>query len=200
MEELEIMRAELASIKQKLDTQQIINKELMRKIMRKNASWLNKLVVGEFILLPFVYLMIAAICAGFGVSQWIATIFLVLAVFDTIADWYTIRIPAPMFGEATIMELKKFLVKQKKWQIIQLCISVPLTILWVIAFIMAIFYSKPDIFSFAEPLPEEMKIVPVVGGVIGGIVGLIIVCVIYIKIRSTNNKLLEDIADLEKED
>lgn len=200
MEELEIMRAELASIKQKLDTQQIINKDLMRKIMRKNASWLNKLVVVEFIALPFVYLMIAGICAVFGVSQWIATIFLVFAIIDTIADWYTIRIPAPMFGEATILDLKRFLAKQKKWQIIQLCLSVPLTIIWVIAFIMAIFSSKPDIFSFAEPLPEEMKMASVIGGVIGGIIGAIVVCVIYLKIRSTNKKLLEDISDLEKED
>ena len=55
MEELEIMRMQLDALKQQLDTQEIINRDLLRKIMRRKASWLNRLVNFETIALPRTY-------------------------------------------------------------------------------------------------------------------------------------------------
>ena len=72
MEDLEIMRQQLAELKRRLDTQQIVNKGLLRKLMRRKASWLNRLVIVEIASLPFIYLIFAVTCYAAGISQWFA--------------------------------------------------------------------------------------------------------------------------------
>ena len=54
MEELEIMGRQLEAMKQSLDTQQIINKKLLCKLIRKRSSWLNSFVISEKIALTLV--------------------------------------------------------------------------------------------------------------------------------------------------
>ena len=93
MEELEIMRRQMAEMKERLDSQQIVNHTLLRKIMRHKASWLNKLVICEIIAIPITYLIFAAFSAFVHVSQWYALLYLILASADTYMDWYTVRIP-----------------------------------------------------------------------------------------------------------
>ncbi|MDE6341030.1 MAG: hypothetical protein K2K93_01810, partial [Muribaculaceae bacterium] len=98
MEELEIMRRQLASMKEQLRSQHIVNESLMRKVMKGKASWMNTLVKAEIICVPITWILLAAICAFYGISQWYASLFLIMSVIDTYIDWYTVRIgPAPVW-------------------------------------------------------------------------------------------------------
>ena len=196
MEEIEIMRQQLAAMKRQLDTQQIVNRELLRKVMRGKASWLNKFVNIEIITLPVVYLLFVIISAAYGISQWYAFAFLILSALDTVFDWRTVRIPTDMFGSASILELKKFLLRQKRERYIQICVGIPLCIMWIIAFFTAM-VRKVDMTS--DDLEQAVRAGGLFGGIIGGMVGVVVVIVLYRKIQRTNDTLLRDIHDIESE-
>ncbi|MDE6768480.1 MAG: hypothetical protein K2J78_02005, partial [Muribaculaceae bacterium] len=130
-------------------------------------------------------------------SQWYAFIFLILSVHDTDLDWHTVRIPPGMFGTASILELKRFLLRQKRARMVQVCIGLPLAIIWVIAFFSAM-RANTDL-GISGDATQAAKIGGLFCGVIGGVIGGIVVLVLYRKMQRTNDTLLSDIYDLESE-
>ncbi len=148
MEELEIMGRQLEAMKQSLDTQQIINKKLLCKLI-------------------------------------------LFAAIDTAIDWRTVRIPGRMFGTASILELKRRIIRQKKERSVQICVSLPLTVIWMLAFI------------HADRAASASCTFSLSGNLIGTIVGVgasaVLVVFIYRKIQRTNDSLLTDISSFEEE-
>lgn len=196
MDELEIMRQQLLVMKQRLDTQQIINSELMRRVMRSKASWLNKFVITEIILLPFLFLFILGFCDGAEISTWYAYAYLVLAGIDVVLDYKTVRIAPKKFGESSILELKKYLLKQKHQRFVQTLVATPLAIAWMVLFILDL-YGSP-LFGSTNGGDEKSMLFPaLITGFIGITLGVIIIIVLYKKIQSTNDELLRDIQNLE---
>ncbi len=191
MDELEIMRHQLAAMKSRLDSQQIINRELMRKVMRSKASWLNRFVNVEIITVPIVYLLLVIICVGYGISQWFAGVFLLMGAIDAALDWRTVRIPPRMFGTASIIYLRKYLIRQKKERMIQTCIMFPLTLIWLVAFLSAMLAGTD--MSLAGDILVAARQGGIIGGVIGGLIGLVMVVVIFRKMQRTNDTLLSDL-------
>ncbi len=196
MEEIEIMRQQLVVLKKQLDTQQIVNKELLRKVMRSKASWLNRYVNFEIITFPLVYLLFVIISAVYGISQWYAFIFFIIGGLDTALDWRTVRIPSDLFGSASILELKKFLLRQKRERHIQIFVTGPLCVLWVIAFLTAM---MRNIDMTSSELEQVARTGGLAGGIIGGIIGVVVMLVLYRKMQRTNDTLLRDIRELEEE-
>lgn len=196
MEEIEIMRQQLVTLKKQLDTQQIVNKELLRKVMRSKASWLNRYVNFEIITFPLVYLFFVIISAVYGISQWYAFIFFIIGGLDTALDWRTVRIPSDLFGSASILELKKFLLRQKRERHIQMFVTAPLCVLWIIAFLTAM---MKNIDVPSSELEQVVRTGGVAGGIIGGIIGVVVMLILYRKMQRTNDTLLRDIRELEKE-
>lgn len=188
MDELDILKEEMAALKRNLDKEQIVNDRLMRTVMRQRASWLNKFVTVEFCLLPFTYLLFAGICAFFKISQWYAVTFLILAVIDAVVDLRTFRISPKIFSTCTMLEVRKLLVKQKKERFIQTCVSLPLAIIWIILLLYAISRAS-------DPMATDhaLNYGSVIGGIIGGIIGAVVVLVIYRKAQKTNDYIIDEI-------
>ncbi len=198
MEELDIMRRQLAEMKQMLDTQQIINNELMNKVMRSKASWLNRFVKAELILIPLVYLLFVAICHYYGISQWYAFTVLVFGGIDTLIDIRTVRIPAGLFSTSSILDLKKFLLRQKRERFIQTCISGTTCVIWLILFCYAMFTSNSTEFTNND-IWQGARIGGIVGSIIGAVIGIIAFVIIYRKMQSTNDAIIKDINELQQE-
>lgn len=198
MDEFEEMRQQLASMKSQLDTQAIVNKDLMRNIMRHKASWLNVLVTSELIIMPFVYLLVVGLCYAYGVSQWFSFVFLILGSIDAILDIRTVRIPKKLFSAATIVDLKKFLVRQKKERFVQMCISSSLAILWFILLFSAMVASNKGQFA-TDNAWNAARTGGIVGGIIGIIAAIAVIILLFRKMQTTNDAIIADINELEKE-
>ena len=196
MDELEIMREQLAAMKQKLDTQQIINSRLMRNVMRGKALWLNKLVNVEIILLPFLYLFFVGMCALLDISQWYSFSYLVLSAVDVYFDLRTIRIPARMFGESSILDLKKYLLRQKRERFVQVCVATPAVVVWLVLLSMEML-GKTAVIAEGRSVGYAAGIGGVVGGVVGAVAGIVVIVILYRKMQGTNDDLLRDINNLE---
>lgn len=177
----------MAELKRSLDKEQIVNDRLLRTVMRQKASWLNRFVISEFIIIPITFLIFAAICAYFHISQWFPATFLILGLLDAIADLRTFRISPKLFGTATMIEVRKMLVRQKKERLIHTCIAAPLAIIWVVLFCYALLYAS-------DPLATDhtLNFASATGGIIGAIIGAIVVIIIYRKAQHTNDSLIED--------
>lgn len=190
MEQLDILKQEMAELKRNLDKEQIVNDGLLRTVMRQKASWLNKFVAVEFILIPVTYLIFAGICAFFHVSQWYPATFLILGLLDALCDLRTFRIPPKVFSTCTMLEVRKLLIRQKKERLIHTCIAAPLAIVWLILILSAIA-------TASDPLATDhtLNMAGVVGGIIGGIIGSIVVLVIYRKAQRTNDAIIDDTID-----
>ena len=188
MDELDILKEEMAALKRSLDKEQIVNDRLLRTVMRQKASWLNKFVISEFIMLPILYLMFVGICAFFHVSQWYAFSLLVLSLIDVLVDIRTFRISPKVFSTCTMLEVRRLLVRQKKERFIHVCIALPLAIAWLILMLCAIA-------NATDPLATDhmLNYSGVVGGIIGGIIGGIVVMIIYRKAQKTNDFIINDI-------
>ncbi len=190
MDQLDILKQEMAALKSALDKAQIVNDRLFRTVMRQRASWLNNFVTWEFILLPFLYLMFVGICAFFHVSQWYAFTFFILALLDALADIRTLRISPKIFSTSTMLEVRRLLIKQKKERFIHVCIGLPLAIVWLILLLNAILHAS-------QPMAPDHAInfAGVIGGLIGGLMGALIVLIIYRKAQRTNDTLISDLPD-----
>lgn len=185
MDELDILKEEMAALKRSLDKEQIVNDKLMRTVMRQKTSWLNTFVKFEFIALPFTYLIFAVACAFFRISQWYALSFLILGIVDSVLDLRTFRISPKIFSTYSMMEVRQLLIRQKKERFIHLCVSAPLVIIWLMLFSMAVFREPQDPVGYAG----------MIGGIIGGVIGGILVVMLYRKAQKTNDFIINDIQD-----
>lgn len=197
MEELEIMRQQLAYLKQQLDTRQLVNDRLLRRVMRSKASWLNNLVIVEYILLPLLFLFFLKMCEIFHISNWFAGSCLILTLIDCLLDVRTVRIPRAMLGSASILELRKFLIRQKRERLIQTSVMLPLAIIWLILLTIAV------LLSFVSPTANEIWPTVMIGvGIGGGVLGIIstvIVIIVFKRMQHTNDSLLHDLHELEND-
>ena len=190
MDELNILKEEMATLKRSLDKEKIVNDNLMRTVMRQKSSWLNTFVKVEFILLPILYLMFAGICAFFHVSQWYAVALLVLSLMDVLVDMRTFRISPKVFSTHSMLEVRRLLVKQKKERFIHLCIAFPLALVWLILMLNAIANA-----SDPHATDHAINFAGVIGGLIGGVAGGIVVLVIYRKAQKTNDFIIDEIPE-----
>lgn len=156
--------------------------------MKQRASWLNVLVNVEIITIPLVSFMLLGLCQLFNISIWYATSMLVLSIIDIAFDWHTMRISPKLLGTASILELRKKLVRQKKERMWQTCISAPIFILWTILFIYAMFSDS-----------NSMNLAGATVGIIGGTAGAVSMIVIYGKAQGTNDSMLNDIEEIDSE-
>lgn len=194
MDEFEIMRQQLAAMKRQLDTQKTVNRELMRKVMKSKTSWMNRLVKAEFFIIPVASLLIFAICQSYGISQWFTITFLVCGIIDALLDIRTVRIPSDIFSTYSIINLKKFMARQKKERLIQTCISGAFCAIWIMLF----FYSY--ITADVSPLSDESaKHTGIVGGFIGLTVATIVIAIVYKKMQRTNDEILNEIGKFEND-
>ncbi len=185
MDELDILKEEMAALKRSLDKEQIVNDKLVRTVMRQRVSWMNAFVKFEIIALPFTYLVFAAACAFFKISQWYAVAFLIIGGVDSLLDLRTFRISPKIFSTCSMMEVRSLLIKQKKERFIQTCISAPLAIIWLLLFSMAVFSGPQTSVGYAG----------MVGGIIGGVIGGIIVMILYRKAQKTNDTIIDEISE-----
>ena len=198
MDELDVMRQQFADMKRQLDTQQIVNKDLMHKVMRGKVSWMNLLVKGEVIALPLFTLLFLRISSNLGISLWYAIAFFILAGIDTLGDFYTVRIPTRLFSTCSMLDLKKFLVRQKKLRFRQVCVSLPLALVWVALFSYQLTYHLNT--ELTDNAEHALLIGIILGAVVGVVVAVMVVVSIYRKMQRTSDQILSDIRQLQAED
>lgn len=185
MQELESLRQEVRTFKERMDQQQIVNDRLLRHSMKSQVSWI-KHTNGWTSVIGILFLPLAIIGFRYGIGmQWAPIAVLCIAmVLEAIFNFRQIRsISASMFATCDLLTVKRQMLTFKRREQLQMFIEVPMIILWgVWAFVTA------DSTSCTNGLN------PVVGAV-GFCIGLMIAFIIYLFEMRTLNKTLRELDD-----
>lgn len=189
------LRLGMEALKNNLTSGSLISDKEIRRAMRTESIWLNRLVLIEFITLPVVALGLFAWALYSGMSIWLMIVFVVFAIPDTFLDVRTLAISKKWIQNETLLSLSKKLIRQKIERQRQTIISTSLMVPWAIWFVYE--YLKHN----GSFIPDDVFIG--VWAILSGFLILISVCVIvvvYKKAQRTNDIMIKSVNSFVEED
>lgn len=188
--ELEQMRSQISLLKDKLEKQNIINEQHIRRSMKSKMSSINRTIAGTIVAgtlaLPY--------CTWFFWSQDLSMLFIVAtAIMLTICLGLTIlqqvRLKKLDFSEGNLVETAVQLSKVKKHYSEWHWVAIPMIIIWL-GWLMYEMISKLG----NEPYIIGFCCGAAVGAIIGGIIGFRI----NRKVVRKTGEILEQIEELQR--
>ena len=205
MMELEQMREQMQVLRNKLDTQEIVNDKLVKNSVKSKMSWIKKLVYFEFLLLPFIALMGYGLKEVFNLSWFCYAFIVVHCAIDTVCD-YRINVASLDLEKVekhnlsdTLQKLIAMKQMRAKAFFIMMLLSIPLFI-WVSIEMwqyVSTITLKDDLYTH---IVHAGAYGGFVGGIIGFFVGIYISIRIYRKMQTTNDELIAQIEEFTNND
>ena len=191
MDEIKELREQMNAMRQSLDSYAIINDRLMKSVMKERSKDLNRLVIGEIIALPFIALFYFGICLALDMTIWLAIAATAGSILSTLVDVRTVKVPGRMVNGSSLRGLKEYLLKQIRMRAVQTAVELPLSIAWLVWFLLA-FMSNDMMFG---DLAGSETFAWVKYGTVGIaiLLTLVSVCLIYRKIQNINNSIINEI-------
>lgn len=197
MMELEQMREQMQVLRNKLDTQEIVNEKLVKNSVKSKMSWIKKLVYFEFLLVPFTALMAYVLKEMFNLSWFTYAFIVVLCAIDAVCD-YRINVASldlEKVEKHNLSDTLQKLVAMKKMRaksfFIMMLLSIPL-------FMWASIEMWQNISTSTNTFNTNILYGGLVGGIIGFFVGIYISIRIYRKMQATNDEIIAQLEEFYK--
>ena len=186
--ELENMRLQLNTLKNKLNQQEIVNDRLIRHSMKRTASNIKRTYIGliflSVLMVPYGY-WVFVVLSNFSIAFWIATSIFMLVCAG--ATYYNKRnLSDSNLMTNNLMEVGRRMARAKKFDADWLIIGIPGIILWLSWFFYEVYKQNHDLLM--HPLFWA--------GCIGGVIGVIIGFSIHFKTQRQYQNIIEQIDDL----
>ena len=188
---LEEMRQQMTTLKNKLNQQEIVNDRLIRRSMRNEVNSItrryNIIMAIGILMVPYGYWCFVKL-VGLSVFFWIATsIFMLICAGATFYNSRKISDPGLM--SHSLVEARKKVASAKKFESNWLLFGIPAVILWMGWFFYEIYQIQGGDFYNGFFL----------GGCIGGIIGAIIGIKLHFKTQRQYQDVIDQIEDLTAE-
>jgi hypothetical protein len=205
MMELEQMREQMQVLRNKLDTQEIVNEKLVKNSVKSKMSWIKKFVYFELLLVPFTALMAYVLKEMFNLSWFTYAFIVVLSAIDAVCD-YRINVASldlEKVEKHNLSDTLQKLVAMKKMRaksfFIMMLLSIPLFIWASIEMWQNI---STGTITFIDDVPANIVCAGAYGGLVGGIigffVGIYISIRIYRKMQATNDEIIAQLEEFYK--
>ncbi|MGM9713376.1 MAG: hypothetical protein ACI3Y5_04570 [Prevotella sp.] len=192
-DDIDTIRQQMDILREKLQTQEIINGRMMVAAMKRNMSWIRRYIIFEVCLLPLLAILWYGLKVYVGLS-WFNYVFLILMLcVDIYADY---RINLHSMSDAdyqrnNLIETMRKLSLMKRRRALQMAITMPVLVLWLlwtgVEAWMSLSSAADDSFRYGFIQGGLL------GGVIGGIVGIVVAFRIYHKMQRTNDEVITTI-------
>ena len=186
--ELENMRQQMTTLKNKLDKQEIVNDRLLRHSMKNTAGNINRrytitMILG-LLMIPYTYWVFIKL-SGFSIAFWIFTcIFMLVCVGATYYNSRNLSDANMMTNN--LLDVRRRMARAKKFDANWLYFGVP-GILIFIGWFMYDVYQRNN---------GELNDGLFWAGVVGGIIGTIIGFSIHFKTQRQYQEIIDQIEDL----
>ena len=205
MMELEQMREQMQVLRNKLETQEIVNDKLVKNSIKSKMSWIKKLVYFELLSIPFIALMGYGLKEMFNLSWFCSASLVVLCAIDAVCD-YRINVASLDLEKVekhnlsdTLQKLIAMKQMRAKAFFIIMLLSIPL-FMWV----SIEMWQYVSTITFRDDLYTHIvhtgAYAGFVGGIIGFFVGIYISIRIYRKMQTTNDELIAQIEEFTNND
>lgn len=189
--ELEEMRRQMQTLKDKLEKQEIVNEHIIKKSMKKNVDSIARryyvLMAVALLMLPYGYWAFVML-SGFSHAFWIATC--VMMLICAAATYYNSRNVSNVdMTRNNLVEVGKRMARAKKFDADWLFLGIPMIIAWLGWFVYEVYKQDNDVVS--SPL--------LWAGCVGGVVGAIVGFSIHFKTQRQYQKIIDQIEDITGE-
>ena len=191
--QLEEMRQQMATLKQKLDQQEIVNDRLIRRSMKKTVSSITRryylIIALGIIMIPYGYWVFIKLC-GLSMAFWIGTsIFMLICAGATYYNSLNLSDSGMM--NHSLVDARKKVARAKKFDSNWLLFGIPAIILWL-AWLCYEVYQKgnnaeTDYFFWG-------------GFIVGTVLGTIIGLTVHFKTQRQYQEIIDQIEDLTSEE
>ena len=188
---LEEMRQQMTTLKNKLNQQEIVNDRLIRRSMRNEVNNINRryniiMAIG-ILMVPYGYWCFVKL-GGLSVFFWIVTsIFMLICAGATFYN--SRKISNPELMSHSLVEARKKVASAKKFESNWLLFGIPAVILWMGWFFYETYQIQGGDFYNGFFW----------GGCVGGIIGAIIGIKIHFKTQRQYQDVIDQIEDLTAE-
>ena len=190
--QLEDMRQQMAALKRKLERQEVVNDQLIRQMMKRNVSSLNRrtwvLTTIALLMIPYGYWAFVML-NGFSIAFWIATCILMLTSAG-VTFYISKDVLNHRLLKNDLMDVRLKMARAKKFNAQWLLYSIPAIILWFVWFCYE---------AYKRGGTEEMNALLFSGG-IGGIIGGIIGLRVHFKTQRQYQNIIDQIEEITRED
>ena len=195
--ELEQLREQMNSFKNRLDKQQIINERLVRNSMGSKMSWIKNFVWIEIIIVPIILFIMAGFHASAGLSWWLFGFLAAGLIIDATGDFIINRIPKGQLLSDDLVATSQRLMKMKKQRTKWFIAGMIFMIIWLVWFILEIVLRL----DCKDQLPNYNIVVAimVISIVVGALIGGFVAWLIFRKMQKTNNQIIEQINQVTQE-
>lgn len=195
--ELEQLREQMNSFKNRLDKQQIINERLVRNSMGSKMSWIKNFVWIEIIIVPIILFIMAGFHASAGLSWWLFGFLAAGLIIDATGDFIINRIPKSQLLSDDLVATSQRLMKMKKQRTKWFIAGMIFMIIWLVWFILEIVLRL----DCKDQLPNYNIVVAiiVISIVVGALIGGFVAWLIFRKMQKTNNQIIEQINQVTQE-
>ena len=188
--DLENMRQQMTTLKNKLNQQEIINDRLIRRSMRNEVNTItrryNIIMILAVFMIPYFYWVFVKL-SGFSLAFWIgSSIFMLICAGATYYN--TRKISDPDMMSHSLVEARRRVASAKKFDADWLKFGIPAVTLWFAWFVYEIYLQNHD---FANGLFW--------GGCVGGIIGAICGIKFHFKTQRQYQDVIDQIEDLTQE-
>lgn len=205
MMELEQMREQMQVLRNKLDTQEIVNEKLVKNSVKSKMSWMKKFIYFEFLMIPFGALMMYVLKEVFNLSWFCYAFIVVLCVIDAVWD-YRINVASldlEKVEKHNLSDTLQKLVAMKQMRAKSFFIMMLLSILLFMWASIEMWQNiSTGTITFIDNVPANIVYIEayagLVGGIIGFFVGIYISFRIYRKMQATNDEIIAQLEEFYK--
>ena len=189
--QLEEMRQQLTTLKQKLNEQEIVNDRLMRRSMRNTVSNITRryyiTMALALLMVPYGYWVFVKL-SHFSVAFWIASSIFML-VCGAATFYNSRKISDSGLMSHSLVEARRKVASAKKFDADWLLIGIPLVLLWLGWFFYEVYQQDNDMFDNGIFW----------GGCVGGFLGAVIGFAIHFKTQRQYQEIIDQIEDITNE-
>ena len=190
--ELDEMRQQMTTLKNKLNQQEIVNDRVVRRSMRNEVNTITRryyiIMAIAVLMVPYGYWCFVKLC-GLPLFFWIVTsIFMLVCAGVTFYTYHKISDPNMM--NHNLVEARKKVASAKKFEANWLFFGIPAVVLWMSWFLYETYQLHGGTFSNGLFW----------GGCIGGIIGAICGLSVHFKTQRQYQDIIDQIEDLTAEE
>ena len=190
--ELENMRQQMTTLKNKLNQQEIVNDRLIRRSMRNEVNTItrgyNIVMILGILMVPYFYWVFVKL-SGFSMAFWIgSSIFMLICVGATFYN--SSKINTPELMSHSLVEAREKVASAKKFDADWQKFGIPAVILWFGWFMYECYQVQGG--DIASPFFW--------GGCVGGIIGAFCGIKMHIKTQRQYQDIIDQIEEITKEE
>lgn len=191
--ELEQMRGQMNDLRKQLDSQQIVNEQVLQRSMKRQFSWIKRYIYFEIALVPICLLIFAGLHYMLGLSWWLFGFLAVMLIADVTVDYCINRVDFGDLLSKNLLEASEKFARMKRWRLWSFVISMLMVILWLVGLLYEISHATTHSDFMAGFAQGGFW-----GAIIGAIIGIVVALVIFFKMQRTNDDIIAQINELRQ--